>query len=292
MVIWGLLGNVEFEFERDGKEEYIQYAEKVSSGDIQLKLIWLDYLELDLEPGKELVVKYEGEKLELPDLYWLMVGNTDGRYVEKLLESAGVKPLMPLAEVDAARCKVLTYSRLAKAGLPFPKTKVFFKKTNIAGAIEELGYPFVIKPNGGHGGFGVELIHNEEEWNTYKEKLTEGETYIAQEYISTSRGRDLRVELVNGEIFNSITRTNNNPEEFRSNIDQGGVQEDITPDEVVSELALKTAALFDIPLISVDFMYTETGYTIAEVNAFPGTITPKQQKAVVQGIMKYYLSHQ
>lgn len=293
MVIWGLLGNVEYDLMTDGMEKLSSQAQHASFGDIQLKLIWLDYLQLDIESGKGLVVKYNGEALELPDMYWLMVGNTDGRYVEKLLEAAGVKPLIPLGEIDAARCKVLSYGRLAKAGLPFPRSRIFFKETDLNGVVKDLGYPFVVKPNGGHGGFGVELINNEDELKKCKENLVQGETYIAQEYVATSKGKDLRVVLVNGEILNAITRTNSNPDEFRSNLDQGGVQQDITPDDKVSELAKKAAALFDMPLLSVDFMYTETGYTIVEVNAFPGTITkPEEQQMVLKGVMKYYMQHQ
>ena len=290
MVIWGLLGNVEYDIRTSGMDKLNKVAEQVSTGDIQLKLIWLDYLEIEIESGKEMVIRYEGEKLDFPDYYWLMVGNTDGRFVEKLLEAQGVKPIVPLNEIHVVRSKVLGYERLARAGLPIPRTRAFFRNTNTSGIIKDLGYPFVVKPNGGHGGFGVTLIHNEEEWKQYSEQLVEGETYIAQEYISTSKGKDLRIVLVNGEVLSAITRTASDPNEFRSNTDQGGVIAKVTPEAEVTDMAKRAAALFDIPLITVDFMYTPTGYTIAEVNAFPGTVwDPEEQQKVVHGVMEYWM---
>ena len=69
-----------------------------------------------------------------------------GIYALRLLQAAGI-PTVNRYET-AATCwdKLLTTTALADAGLPQPRTHVAFTPESALQAIEELGYPVVLKP--------------------------------------------------------------------------------------------------------------------------------------------------
>ena len=74
----------------------------------------------------------------------------------------------------------------------------------------------------GHGSFGmrVYLIETEEDFYTKTDELR-GVDYVFQEFIATSRGRDIRVNIVGGEIVAAMYRYSET--DFRANITNGGI---------------------------------------------------------------------
>lgn len=286
MTIWGLLGNVDQEIEKRGMEFYDRAYETGIPG-MELRLILLDYLEMNVEGGEKLKVCYKGQTLPLPDYYWCMITNTDSMIVEKLLARAGVKPILDLNEFDAARSKLLTYERLAAAGVPFPKTKLFFRHTGLQAIQAEFGFPFVVKPDDGYAGIGVALIGSEEDYLAYEKTMQQGVPYMAQEYISTSRGRDCRVVMMGDQFIYSVIRQAGDPEEFRSNTHRGGSSTFTTPDERALEIARAASLSFDLPVLAVDLLYAGDGYKVAEVNAFPG-VPGKFRGQMLQGVLAYF----
>ena len=85
-----------------------------------------------------------------------------------------------------------------------------------------------MKPDSGFGGIGVELIHNGQELKDYFATLSYGQAYVAQEYIATSKGRDIRVVVLHGRYYFSMERHASNPDEFRSNVHVGGTTQEKT----------------------------------------------------------------
>ena len=132
------------------------------------------------------------------------------------------------------------------------------------------GYPFVVKPDSGFGGIGVELIHNGQELKDYFATLSYGQAYVAQEYIATSKGRDIRVVVLHGRYYFSMERHASNPDEFRSNVHVGGTTQEKTLTEEEKVFCEKVASIFNLPIIGLDLMIGDGEYVLAEVNAFPG----------------------
>ena len=286
MKIWGLLGNVDQEVDKRGMEFYDRVYQTGIPG-IELQLVLLDYLEIDVMASSSLKIRYRGQELPLPDYYWSMITNTDSLIVEKLLSRAGVKSILDLDEFDAARSKLLTYERFAMGGIPFPKTRLFFRHTGFASLSEEFGLPFVVKPDDGYAGIGVALIRGEEDYIAYGKTMQQGVPYMAQEYISTSRGRDCRVVMMGDRFVYSVIRQAGDPDEFRSNTHRGGSSTFTTPDDKALEIAKAASLCFDLPALAVDLLYAEDGYKVAEVNAFPGV--PKQFRGqILQGVIAYF----
>jgi len=286
MTIWGLLGNVDQEVEKRGMEFYDRTYD-TGIPDIELRLILLDYLEMNVACGEKLTVRYKGQDLPLPDYFWCMITNTDSMIVEKLLLRAGVKPILDLGEFDAARSKLLTYQRLAAAGVPIPGTKLFFRHTGLQAVQESFAFPFVVKPDDGYAGIGVALIQSEEDYLAYQGTMQPSVPYMAQEYVSTSRGKDCRIVMMGDQFIYSVIRQAGDPEEFRSNTHRGGSSTFTTPDEKALEIAKAASACFDLPVLAVDLLYAGDGYKVAEVNAFPG-VPGRFRGQMLQGILAYF----
>lgn len=265
MRIWGLVSNVD-----DILEQYGAQALSRPNGYYELKFI--DYTSIDISTDEKVKISIMGEEQELPDAFWSMTSNTDSYIIPQILEANGVKSITNLEAAKITRSKVLTYDILAKAGFRVPKSIIFFNHADKEKLVNTFGYPFVIKPDNGFGGEGVELIHNEEELDKYLGELKYGVAYIAQEYIATSKGTDIRVVILKNEYLYSMKRQAGNPDEFRSNVHQGGSATAIEIDEKTIKMCEDASRLFDLPVVGLDLMIGDGEYVFAEVNSFPGLV--------------------
>lgn len=280
MKIWTLLTNVETDIEerREQGKENPMYQEIQKN----VQTILVEHMNIEIDNGEEVHFIYEGKELEKPDAFWPMLTNTDAFALEKMLLRCGVKSLVNLDEVAVARSKSLTAQRLAGAGIPTPETIVFFEHPDKDRIANKFGYPFIMKPDNGFGGAGVELIRSEEEYDCYVKNLQPGIIYNAQEFVSTSHGRDVRVVMVKGKYYFSYMRKAADPKEFRSNIHAGGTREQYQIDEATIEMCEKAAALFDLPLLGIDLMFGENGFIVTEVNAFPGLDAARMTEVAIK----------
>ena len=282
MKVWGLLSNVDDILQAHGDAVLRQ-----DNGVFETVLI--DYIDVEIGDGRALKVSYKGEVMPLPDAFWPMLSNTDSFALENLLLGAGVKSVLNLAEVAVARSKIATYQRLVANGIRVPASVVFFNHPHKAAVLQKMRYPFVVKPDSGFGGEGVQLIRSEAEFDAYAETLQYGVAYVAQEYIAASRGKDVRVVLLNGEYLYSSMRSATDPKEFRSNVHVGGELLDYKIDEKELALCQKIAGLFDLPLIGLDLLLGEGELVIAEVNAFPG-LFPENMAKVAKAVLERFLA--
>ncbi len=115
----------------------------------------------------------------------------------------------------------------------------------------ELGYPYVIKECLGSYGGQVYLATDRDNARRILKDI-EGKDCIAQEYISTSCGRDLRAYVVGDRVVAAMIRRNAN--DFRSNITAGGTAEkyDITRDQ--EEMAITAVKKLGLDFAGVDIL--------------------------------------
>lgn len=286
MKIWMLLANIDDALKAVGDSLLDSRYEGVVS-------VPIDYIDMLVDTNQQLKVYYKGKEIELPDMFWPAMTNTDLFVVEKLLINAGVKCALNLDEVAVAKSKIATYQRLASNGIRVPKTLVFFTHPDKNVILDSFDYPFVMKPDNGFGGVGVSLIHNEAELDDYLSKQVQGVAYMAQEYISTSFGKDVRVVMLEGELYYSAMRDSNNPDEFRSNMHQGGKMKEFPIDDDTKAFCKKIASLFDLPILGLDLLFGDGEYILVEVNAFPGMgkdfdITYRAHKVLIDGFKEKF----
>ncbi|MEK4426404.1 ATP-grasp domain-containing protein [Solibacillus sp. FSL K6-1523] len=170
--------------------------------------------------------------------------------------------------------KAKQYINLAQANIPMPKTIVapkVYKNFSILHTnyyeqvIQALGLPLVIKEAHGSFGMKVYLIETRE---AFFEKVSElsGIDYVFQQYVATSFGRDIRVNVVGGEVVAAMYR--HSETDFRANITNGGVASKIELTETQIQLALDAANVLGTEYAGVDLLYGENEEPlVCEVNA-------------------------
>ena len=92
--------------------------------------------------------------------------------------------------------------------------------------------------------------------------------FLMQEYISSSKGKDLRINVVNKIAVVSMLRENKN--DFRSNISNGGTGYKFEPKQEYLDLAIKASKALGLDFAGVDVMFGPNDEPfICELNSNP-----------------------
>ncbi len=107
------------------------------------------------------------------------------------------------------------YMALQEHGIKHPKTLIANDVSLLPQAAESLNqYPFIIKPNRGGKGTGVQLFYSQESLNSAIASGDIGESldgiWLIQEYIKPVDGRITRVEFVGGEFLYAVSIDSSN----------------------------------------------------------------------------------
>jgi [lysine-biosynthesis-protein LysW]---L-2-aminoadipate ligase len=164
--------------------------------------------------------------------------------------------------------KLLTTSALVRAGVPTPRVKVAFTPESALEAIEELGYPVVLKPGVGSWGRLLSKINDREAAETVLEhKQVLGSyhhsIYYIQEYIE-KRGRDIRAFVIGDETIAAIYRTSPH---WITNTARGGAASKCPVTPELNELCLAGAKAVGGGVVALDiFEDEERGLLVNEIN--------------------------
>jgi RimK family alpha-L-glutamate ligase len=170
--------------------------------------------------------------------------------------------------------KALTYLALRNTTLPMPKTLIapmtFFQSDWMNNPFldhveSELGFPLVLKEACGSFGWQVWMINDKIELAL---RLTEcsPKRVILQEYISTSRGRDVRINIVGGEPVASMYRYSST--DFRANISSGGSMKPYVPTDDQVKVAVEACRVLGLDFGGVDLLFGDEDVPIlCEVNS-------------------------
>ena len=214
-----------------------------------------------------------GEKLaEKPDfaIFW-----DKDIYLAERLENAGVRLFNSKRAVMLCDNKILMYQALQEKGIKIPKTFIapktfegleYSDRSFLKEVEKEIGYPMVIKEAYGSFGEQVYLANDEEEANKIIDSIGYKD-FLMQEYITSSKGRDIRINVVGDRAIVSMLRENTN--DFRSNISNGGHGSLYQPDNDYIDLAIKAAKALGLDFAGVDVMFGKEGPIICEVNSNP-----------------------
>ena len=129
----------------------------------------------------------------------------------------------------------------------------------------ELSYPFVIKECFGSFGMQVSLVSTPKEAESVLAQNA-GNSFLFQEYISTSTGRDVRLHVVGGQVVTAMLRYNEH--DFRANITNGGSMKPYAPTKQQKALAIKVCDSLKLDFAGVDILFGENEEPIlCEVNS-------------------------
>lgn len=185
----------------------------------------------------------------------------------RLFESNGIPCVNSFHVASVCGDKLLTSSSLQDAGVPQPDVKVAFTEESALEAIEEMGYPVVLKPAVGSWGRLLSKINDRDAAESILEHKTVLGTYhhsifYIQKYVE-KKGRDIRSFVVGDECIAAIYRTSPH---WITNTAKGGVATkcEVTPE--IAELSLKAAKAVGGGVVAIDIFESEEGLQINEVN--------------------------
>ncbi|HHT66749.1 MAG TPA: RimK family alpha-L-glutamate ligase [Erysipelotrichaceae bacterium] len=179
--------------------------------------------------------------------------------------------------------KILMYQKLKEKNIRIPRTFVApktFEGINYSHrgfldqVIDEIGFPIVVKEAYGSFGEQVYLAKDIVELNRIVDEIGYKD-FLLQEFISSSRGRDIRINVVGNKAIVSMLRENNN--DFRSNISSGGKGSFYKPQKKYIDLAIKATKALKLDFAGVDLLFGENDEPIVcEVNSNPQFVSTLQ----------------
>ncbi len=219
-------------------------------------------------------VQYQGESLSGYDAVIPRIGASITFYglaILRQFEMMGVWPLNESVAIGRSRDKLRSLQILSREGLGLPVTGF----ANSAKQAEEIiamvnGPPVVIKLLEGTQGIGVILGETMSSAKSVFEAFRGAKVNVlVQEFIKEAGGTDIRAFVIGKRVVGAIMRTGA-ADEFRSNLHRGGTAERvrITPEE--RSTCVRAAKAMGLNVAGVDFLRSNHGPVIMEVNSSPG----------------------
>ena len=198
-------------------------------------------INLRLKTNSELLIDLPENKLE-EAVDFVLFWDKDVR-LAKYLEQLDYPVFNSSNAIGICDDKSLTHFTLMNKGIKMPRTIIAPKTFDNIGYInlefakeagERLGYPLVLKECFGSFGQQVYLINDLEELEN-KIKELGSRPILLQEYISSSFGRDVRIQVVGSKVVASMYRHSDNGD-FRANLSIGGKMKKYTPTKEQSKI--------------------------------------------------------
>ena len=191
-----------------------------------------------------------------------------GLYALRVLNSWGIPTVNTARVSETCGDKLNTTAALAQAGDPQPKPAVAFTPESALEAIEEIGYPVVLKPVVGSWGRLLSKINDRDAAETILEHKSvlgsyQHSVFYIQEYIEKP-GRDIRTFVFDDETVCAIYR---HSPHWITNTARGGSGEicPVTPE--IHELSMRAARAVGGGMLAVDlFEHPEEGMMVNEIN--------------------------
>lgn len=191
----------------------------------------------------------------------------------RALMNKGLRVFNTADAIEICDDKMLTFNVLKDSGILMPKTlRIPFTYDNIGyndfsfveAIAEELKYPFIIKETKGSFGAQVYMAGNQNEAVSILKKIG-GRAALAQEFITESCGRDLRINMVGQEACAAMER--HHISDFRANVTNGGSmsQHQVTNEEI--KVAQRVMEVIGLDFAGVDILFSKNGPMLCEVNS-------------------------
>jgi len=207
---------------------------------------------------------------EIPNIDVLLdreISQSRALHILQWFSSSGIKTVNSYEAARIGGDKLFTSRRLRAAGVPTPNVRIAFTRESALAAIEEMGYPVVLKPVDGSWGRLIALIESRnaaEAVLEHKSQLTSyfhGIFYL-QEFISKP-DRDIRAFFINDRV---VAATYRSSDHWLTNAARGAKSKpcEVTPE--LEEICRAAARAVKGEAIAVDLMETSDGFTVHEVN--------------------------
>lgn len=206
------------------------------------------------------------------DLIWCRsISHSQATYALSILNGWGIRTVNSYQVVNTCGDKVLTSIALIRHGVPTPRTVVAFSVEAALQAIEEMGYPVVLKPAVGSWGRLLSKVNDRDTAEAVlKHKATLGgpmhSVFYIQEYVDKP-SRDIRTLVIGDEVVYAMYRRSAH---WITNTARGGEALLCPLSSEIRELSLAAAQAVGGGILAVDLLETADGrLVVSEVNHTP-----------------------
>ena len=173
--------------------------------------------------------------------------------VTRVLERFGIRCINRAATIEIASDKLRTSLELEAAGIPTPRTIVAVEQAGALEAVEQIGYPAVLKPTVGSWGRLLARVNDRDAAEAVIEhRATLGssqqQVHYIQEHID-KQGSDYRVFVVGGKAVAAIARRS---EHWVTNTARGAKAEGAEVTDELGDLSRRAAQAVGGDVVAVD----------------------------------------
>lgn len=226
-------------------------------------------LDFDRINERELIMDFENKLFDYDAILERCIGHYRSLNALRLFELWGIPTVNTYHVAETCGNKILTQAALAVAGVSQPKTLIAFNTDTALEAIEQLGYPVVLKPPVGSWGRLISRVDNRiaaEAILEHKDVLGSyaHSTYYIQEYIDKPGGRDIRSFVVGDETICAIYRTSDH---WITNTARGSKASNCPVTPEIDNLSQAAAQAVGGGVVAIDIFETPDGSLLVnEVN--------------------------
>lgn len=185
------------------------------------------------------------------------------------LEGLGAKVINPLNTAINCGNKLFTHMLMKKNGIQTPKVLTAFSSESALSALNDFGYPVIIKPTIGSWGRLIALLRDKEAAKAVFEDREHMfplyQIYYLEEFVSRPP-RDIRAIVVGDSVVAAIYRYSEK-DEWKTNMALGGRAENCPITNELEDICIKSSQAVGGKIVGVDLMESsKDGLLVHEVN--------------------------
>ena len=216
---------------------------------------------------REQVFDLHRSKYQLDVVIERCINHSRATHAIKVFEGFGIPTVNTYQVAEVCGSKFLTTQALITNGIRTPRCFLAFTPEAALAAMDELGYPCVIKPTIGSWGRLISKINDRDAAEAileHKEILGSyhHSIFYIQEYVE-KRGRDIRSFVVGDRCICAIYRTSAH---WITNTARGGKATNCPVTDALHDISVRAAQAVGGGVVAIDVFETPEGLSINEVN--------------------------
>ncbi len=224
-------------------------------------------VELEMIDDREITFNLGKNKYDLDAVVERSINHSRALHGLRLFESAGIKCVNTYNVATICGDKLLTSCALAEQNVAQPEVRVAFTEESALKAIEEMGYPVVLKPAVGSWGRLLSKVNDRDAAEAILEHKTVLGSYhhsifYIQKYVE-KKGKDIRSFVIGDKCIAAIYRTSPH---WITNTARGGVATNCVVTDELNDISVRAAKAVGGGIVAIDVFETAQGLMVNEVN--------------------------
>ncbi|MFB6214435.1 MAG: lysine biosynthesis protein LysX, partial [Candidatus Bipolaricaulia bacterium] len=218
-----------------------------------------------IDPRK--IIWEDSELKELDVLLDREISQSRAYHVMELMSDTSVTLVNDFETVQLCGDKAFTSVKLKKHGIPTPNFRVAFDSESALKAVEEIGYPAVLKPVDGSWGRMIAKVDTRESAEATIEHKSNLDShyhsiYYVQEFIDTGK-KDIRAFVLGEEVVGAAYRESDH---WITNAARGGESRPYPVSDELVDIVRATSKVFGGGALAVDLLESDRGLLVNEIN--------------------------